>query len=124
MGPTQDDSVSSGSTALKARTPGVADHQGPLWASLVIYVVKNSLANAVNSGSVLSSERSPGRGKGNLLQYTCLGNPMDKGAWWATVYRVAESQIKLSNSTTTKMLGMEPRGIEALKVHFGRGLIL
>ena len=89
--------MSSGSTVLKARTPGIADHQGPLWASLVIYVVKNSLANAGNSGSVLSSERSPGRGNGNLLQYSCLGNPMDKGAWWATVYRVAESEIKLSN---------------------------
>ena len=34
--------------------------------------------------------RSPGEGKGNLLQCSCLGNPMDRGAWWATVHGVAE----------------------------------
>ena len=61
----------------------------------------------------------------DLFQYSCLGNPMDKEAWWATVHRVAESQIKLSNSTTTtKMLGTEPWRVEALKVHSERGLIL
>jgi len=36
--------------------------------------------------------RSPGGGNGNLLQYSCLGNPMDRGAWWARVHGVAESQ--------------------------------
>ena len=36
------------------------------------------------------SGRSPGEGNGNVLQYSCLGNPMDRGAWWATVHGVAE----------------------------------
>ena len=38
------------------------------------------------------SERSPGEGNGNILQYSCLGNPMDRGAWWAAVPGVAKSQ--------------------------------
>ena len=36
--------------------------------------------------------RSPGEGNGNALQYSCLENPMDRGAWWASVYRVEESE--------------------------------
>ena len=51
-------------------------------------VVKNSPANA---GSIPGSERSPGEGKGNPLQYSCLGNPVERGNWLATVYRVAKS---------------------------------
>ena len=45
--------------------------------------------------------RSPGEGKGNPLQYSCLGNPLDRGAWWATVHGVTKSQTQLSNKTTT-----------------------
>ena len=41
--------------------------------------------------SILGSERSPGGGDGNPIQYSCLGNPMDRGAWRATVYGVAKS---------------------------------
>ena len=37
-------------------------------------------------------ERSPRGGNGNLLQYSCLGNPMDRGAWWATVHGISKSQ--------------------------------
>ena len=44
----------------------------------------------------LESGRSPGEGHGNPLQYSCLGNPMDRGAWRATVHRVAKSRIQLS----------------------------
>ena len=51
-------------------------------------VVKNPPANAGDVGSVLGSGRSPGEGKGNPLQYSCLGNPMDRGAWQATVHGV------------------------------------
>ena len=47
------------------------------------------------------SERSHGEGNGNPLQYSCLGNSMDRGAWWAIVCGVAKSQTRLSNSTTT-----------------------
>ena len=51
-------------------------------------VVKSSLANAGDLGSIPGSRRSPGEGNGNPLQYSCLGSPMDRGAWWATVHRV------------------------------------
>ena len=44
-------------------------------------------------GSIPGSGRSPGEGNGNPLQYFCLGNPMDRGAWWATVHEVAESDM-------------------------------
>ena len=54
-------------------------------------VVKSLPANAGDSGSIRGSGRSPGEGNGNPLQYSCLGNPMDWGAWWATVPGVAES---------------------------------
>ena len=53
-------------------------------------------------GLILGSGRSPGGGIGNPLQYSSLEkNPMDKGAWWATVYGVAKSQIQLSTHTHT-----------------------
>ena len=45
-------------------------------------------------------ERSPGEGNGNPLQYSCLENAMDRGAWWATVQGVAKSQTRLSDSHT------------------------
>ena len=45
-----------------------------------------------DAGSVLGLGRSPGGGHGNPLQCSCLENPVDRGAWWATVYRVAKSQ--------------------------------
>ena len=44
-----------------------------------------------DSGSIPGSGRSPGKGNGNPLQYSCLGNPMDRGAWWATVHGVSKS---------------------------------
>ena len=71
-------------------------------ASQVVLVVKNPPANAGNKyvGSISGSGRSPGEGHGNPLQYSCLGNPMDRGAWWATVHGVTKSQ------TWLKQLGM------------------
>ena len=47
-----------------------------------------------------SSGRSPGEGNGNPLQYSCLENPMDGGAWWATVHGVTRSQTRLSDFTS------------------------
>ena len=49
-------------------------------------VVMNLPANAGDIGLVPGSGRSPGEGNGNPLQYSCLENPMDRGAWWATVH--------------------------------------
>ena len=63
-------------------------------------VVKNLLASAGELGSIPGSGWSPGGGNDNPLQYSCLGNPMDKGAWWATVHGVAESWTWLSKWTT------------------------
>ena len=45
-----------------------------------------------DAGSIPGSGRSPGEGHGNPLQYSCLENPMDREAWWATVHRVAKSR--------------------------------
>ena len=62
-----------------------------LWASQVVLVVKNPPANAGDIrdvGWIPGSGRSPGEGNGNPLQYSCLGNPMDRGTWKATVYGV------------------------------------
>ena len=50
---------------------------------------KESACNSGHMGSIPGLERSPGGGNGNPLQYSCLGNPMDGGAWWATVHEVA-----------------------------------
>ena len=53
-------------------------------------VVKNLPANARDAGSIPGSGGSPGEGNGNQLQYSCLGNLMDIGAWWATVHGVTK----------------------------------
>ena len=60
-------------------------------------VIKNPPANAGDAGSIPRSGRSPGGGNGNPLQYSCLGSPMDRGVWWATVHGVAKSRTKLSD---------------------------
>ena len=52
-------------------------------------VVKNLIANAGNTGSIPGSRRFPGEGSGNALQYSSLGNPMNRGVWWATVHEAA-----------------------------------
>ena len=54
-------------------------------------VVKNPPANAGDVGSIPGSGRFPGEGNGNPLQYSCLENSMDRGAWWTTVHAVAKS---------------------------------
>ena len=74
-------------------------------ASQVAQVVKNLPANAGDVravGSVPGLERSLGGGHGNPLQYSCLENPMGRGAWWATVHRVAKSQTQLKQFNTNK----------------------
>ena len=53
-------------------------------------MVKNPPANAGDTGSIPGSGRSPGEGNVNPLQYFCLGNPMDNGAWWAIVCGTAK----------------------------------
>ena len=70
----------------------------------MVLVVKNPPANAGDvrdRGLVPGAGRSPGEGHGNPLQYSCLENPMDGEAWWATVHGVAKSWTRLSDFTFT-----------------------
>ena len=64
-------------------------------------MVRSPPANAGDASSIPGLGRSPGEGNGNPLQDSCLGNPMDRGAWRAAVHGVAKSQKWLSKSTTT-----------------------
>ena len=57
---------------------------------------KESICSAEDPGLIPGLGRSPGEGNGNPLQYSCLENPMDGGAWWATVPGVVKSQTRLS----------------------------
>ena len=83
-----------------------------------------------DAGSNPGSGRSPGEGNGNLLQYSCLGNPVDRGAWRATVHRVTKSQTRLKQLRAQHMclyglcawvwiLGFE---IRFLAVYLGQSL--
>ena len=56
--------------------------------------------DAGDMGSLPELRRSPGGGYGNPLQYSCLGNPMDRGAWWATVYTASKSHTRLKQLST------------------------
>jgi len=71
----------------------------------VALVVKNPLANigrVREAGSVPGLGRSLGEGNGNQLQYSCLENPMDREAWWATVHRVTKSWMQLKRLSTAR----------------------
>ena len=76
-------------------------HTTYLRASLGAQSMKNPPAmqetshNAIDQGSIPGLERCPGEGHSNPLQYSCLENPVDRGAWWATVHRVAKSWTRL-----------------------------
>ena len=58
---------------------------------------KESTCNAGDLGLIPGSGRSPGEGNSYALQYSCLENPMDRGAWWVTVCGVTKSQTRLSD---------------------------
>ena len=76
-------------------------------------IIKNLPANAVDirvTGLISVLGRSPEGGHGNLLQYSCLENPMDRGAWQATVHRVAQSWPQM------KKLSMHTYTISSLQV--------
>ena len=73
-----------------------------LWALLVAQLVKYPLAmqetscNAGDADSIPRSGRYPEGGNGNTHQYSCLGNPMDRGAWWAKIHGVTKNQTQLT----------------------------
>ena len=72
--------------------------------SLVAPTVKSSAYNAGDPDSIPGSGRSLGEGNANSLQYSCLENPMDEGAWYATVHGVAKSRTPLSDFTFTFLI--------------------
>ena len=77
-------------------------------------MVKNLLANAGDirdAGLIPGLGRSPGGEHGNPFQYSCLGNPTDRGAWWATVHGVAKSWTRLKRHSSSSMV------ILMLKLH-------
>ena len=73
-------------------------------------VAKNQLANA-EVGSIPGSGRSPGRGYDNLLQHSCLENPMDRGSWQVTVHGIAKSRTRL------KRLSRQSGASIVLRIH-------
>ena len=72
----------------------------------------SQVASAGESGSISGSGKSPGEGNGTALQYSCLGNPMDRGAWRATVHGVAKSRTPLSTHTD--------QSSECTHIHWGK----
>jgi len=95
---------------IKLHTVGFKDSQVAQWiknlptmqrASLVAQRVKHLPAMRETCVQSLGGEDSLEEGNGNPLQYSCLENPMDGEAWWATVHGVAKSQTQLSNFTFT-----------------------
>ena len=71
---------------------------------------KESACNTGDPGLMPGSGRSPGEGNGYPLQYSCLENPMDRGAWWATVHGVAKSQTRLRDLTLSQYVSAEGEG--------------
>ena len=64
-------------------------HGHPWWLS------GKESANSGDAGSIPGSGRSLGKGNGNPHQYSCLGNPTDRGSWWAAVYGIAQGRTRL-----------------------------
>ena len=62
-------------------------------------MIKESTYNAGDTGSILESGRCPGEGIDYPFEYSCLENPMEKGAWWAPVHGAAKSQTRLNRNT-------------------------
>ena len=72
-----------------------------VWAPLLVPTVKNLPAMQETWVRSLGRENSPGEGNGNPLQYSCLENPMDGGAWWGIVHGATKSWTRLSDFTFT-----------------------
>ena len=86
------------------------------WASLMVQLIKPSPGNAGDTRDtslIPGLERSPGKGNGNTLQYSCLENSMDRGAWRAIVHGVARTQLSVCTHTRT-----HTRTVASHKFHF------
>ena len=76
--------------------------------------VKASACSVGDLGLIPGSGRSPGEGNGNPLQYSCLENPVDRGAWWATVHGVSKSWTRLSDLTSLSHCKLWPLYVKLL----------
>ena len=85
--------------------------------------VKESVCNAGDLGSLPGSARSPGEGNGNPLQYSCLENSMDRGAWRATVYGVSKSQDPKYMSLYIKQVNSSKNLLHSTG-HSAQGLVI
>ena len=74
-------------------------------------VGKESACNAGDLGSIPGLGRSPGEGNGNPRQYSCLENPMDRGAWWATVHGVT----RVGHDLATKPMAQTVKNLPAMQ---------
>jgi len=74
------------------------------WEAQVAQMVKNLPANSGDASLIPGSGRSSGEGNGTPLQYSCLENPMDRGAWWAIVHGVAKSWNDWMTKLSEKLL--------------------
>ena len=96
--PRQGNSVSVWSNPEREGSFGLAEPKiGTYFLAGIDSDGKEFACNAADLGSMLGSGKSPGEGHGNPLQYSCLENPMDRGAWWATVQGVTKGQTWLSD---------------------------
>ena len=93
------DSLSTTKAELISYNTDRAAHKSRLYSILLFTenIYCPLYYNAGGLGSVPGSGRSPGEGNGNPLQYSCLENPKDRGAWQTTVHRVTKSQTQLSD---------------------------
>ena len=79
-----------------------------IWWRATVSDSKESAFSAGDLGSIPESRISPGKGHGSPLQYPCLENPMDRGAWWATVYEVAKSRTRPTLSLVFPLIKPPP----------------
>ena len=91
-------------------------HQLPAWGGTMVKNLPANAGDVRDAGSITGWERSPGVGDSSPIQYSCLGNPMDKGAWRTTVRRAARSRTQLSTHSQPASAVL-PLHAEALHCH-------
>ena len=88
-------------TRERSQPPALGTHSPRHWVTRAVPCMFLHFMSDPTPLVFLHSVRSPGEGNGNLLQYSCLENPVDKGVWWTTVHGVSKSRTRLSDFTFT-----------------------